>query len=85
MGRSIGRPAGEGRHLVRYTNPITGVVSPTSQYINEQGIKKVITTKDVEYKVDGEWLKSHLVPHKREMMKKNLNTKKGFMLNTLEI
>ena len=83
MGRSIGRPAGGGRHLVRYTNPITGVVSPTSQYINEQGIKKVITTKDVEYKVDGEWLKSHLVPHKREMMKKNLNTKKGFMLNTL--
>ena len=32
--------SGSGKHPIRYKNPITGVVSSKSQYIDEQGIKK---------------------------------------------
>ena len=79
----MGRIMGSGKYPMRYINPITGVISPTSQYVNEQGIKKGITSKYIEYKIDGEWLKSYLAPHVREAIRKNLNTKKGYMLNML--
>ena len=70
---------GSGKYPMRYTNPITGAISPTSQYVNEQGIKKQINTKYREYEVNGEWLKSHLAPHVRETLRKNLTTKQGYM------
>jgi len=79
----MGRPTGWGKYPVRYTNPITGVISLESQYVNEQGIKKRITSKYREYEVNGEWLKSHLAPHVRETVRKNQNTKKGYMLSML--
>ena len=70
---------GSGKYPVRYTNPITGAISPTSHYVNKQGIKKQINTKYREYEVNGEWLKSHLAPHVRETLRKNLTTKQGYM------
>ena len=79
----MSRPAGWGKYPMRYTNPITGVISSNSQYVNEQGIEKQITTRYQEYKVNGEWLKSHLAPHVREGKRTNLNTKKGYLLNML--
>jgi len=72
--------AGSGKHPIRYTHPITGVVSPQSWYINEQGIRKNISSKYMEYQVDDKWVKSKLVPHLREYNKKYYNSKKGFML-----
>ena len=74
---------GSGKYPMRYINPITGVISPTSQYVNEQGIKKQISTKYREYEVNGEWLKPHLAPHVRETIRKILNTKQGYMLYIL--
>jgi hypothetical protein len=76
----MGRTMGSGKYPMRYINPITGAISPTSQYVNKQGMKKQITTKYQEYKVNGEWLKSHLAPHVRETIRKILNTKQGYML-----
>jgi len=75
----MGRIMGSGKYPVRYTNPITGAISPTSHYVNKQGIKKQINTKYREYEVNGEWLKSHLAPHVRETLRKNLTTKQGYM------
>jgi len=72
--------SGTGKHPIRYTNPITGVVSLQSRYINEQGIRKVISSKYMEYQVEGKWVKKKLVPHLREYNKKYLSSKKGFML-----
>ena len=74
------RTSGSGKHPIRYTNPITGVVSSQSTYINEEGIRKNITSKYMEYQVDGKWVKSKLVPHLREYSIKYYNSKKGFML-----
>ena len=74
----MGRSSGSGKHPVRYINPITGVASSESRYIDEQGIKKRITTKYVEYMVGGEWIKAGFVPHIRESIKKSLNSKKGY-------
>ena len=74
------RTSGSGKHPIRYTNPITGVVSLQSRYINEQGIRKVISSKYMEYQVEGKWVKKKLVPHLREYNKKYLSSKKGFML-----
>lgn len=79
----MGRTMGSGKHPRRYINPITGVISPTSFYINEQGIKKLISPKYIEFKVGDKWLKPHLVPFVRESKKKYLNTKKGFFLKVL--
>ena len=79
----MGRIMGSGKYPVRYTNPITGAISPTSHYVNKQGIKKRITTKYQEFEVNGEWLKPHLAPHVREMVRKNLNTKQGYVLYML--
>ncbi len=79
----MGRIMGSGKYPMRYINPITGAISPTSQYVNEQGIKKQISTKYQEYEVNGEWLKSHLAPHVRETIRKILNTKQGYMLYIL--
>jgi hypothetical protein len=76
--------SGSGKHPIRYKNPITGVVSSKSQYIDEQGIKKRITTKYQEYMVDGEWIKPSFVPHRRERIKKFSNSKNGFFCNLLK-
>ena len=76
----MGRIMGSGKYPVRYTNPITGAISPTSQYVNKQGIKKQIPTKYQEYEFNGEWQKPHLAPHIRETKRKILNTKQGYML-----
>ena len=72
--------SGTGKHPIRYTNPITGVVSLQSRYINEQGIRKLISSKYMEYQVEGKWVKKKLVPHLREYNKIYLSSKKGFML-----
>ena len=73
--------SGSGKHPIKYTHPITGVVSLQSWYINEQGIKKNISSKYTEYLVGGKWVKSKLVPHLREYSIKYYSSKKGFMLN----
>ena len=77
-----GRTRALGVEDIRYTNPITGVVSSQSQYIDEQGVKKTVSKP--EYKINGEWVKSGYAPHIRENMKKFMNSKKGYfcaMLN----
>ena len=66
---------------IRYINPITGVISSTSQYIDEQGIKKPVSKK--EYKINGEWVKKGEAPHNRESSKKSYNSKKGFLCKKL--
>jgi len=73
--------SGRGKHPIRYTNPITSVVSTQSYYINEEGIKKNISSKYIEYQVDGKWVTQKLVPHLRENNIKYYSSKKGFMLN----
>ena len=81
----MGRSRGSGKHPIRYINPITGVASSSSQYVDEQGIKKSnVNSKYLEYLVDGEWIKPGLVPHIRESVRKSLSTKKGFMLKILK-
>ena len=65
---------------VRYTNPITGVISSTSQYINEQGIKK---NNKLEYRVNGEWVSAGNVPHQRKNQRNFYNSKKGFFCKKL--
>ena len=76
----MGRISGSGKYPIRYTNPITGVASSQSWYIDEQGIKKVLCSKKyMEYKVNGEWVKPKLVPHLREWQTKYISSKKGFM------
>ena len=80
----MGRSRAPGVEDIRYKNPITGVVSSQSQYIDEQGIKKPIPGKYLEYMVDGEWIKPGFVPHIRESVKKTLSTKKGFLLKILK-
>ena len=77
----MARISGTGKHPIRYTNPITDVVSLQSWYINEQGIKKNISSKYMEYQVDDKWVKATLVPHLREYSQKYYSSKKGFMLN----
>jgi len=72
--------SGTGKHPIRYTHPITGVVSSQSWYINEEGIRKNITSKYMEYQVEGKWVTRKLVPHLREYNQKYYNSKKGFML-----
>ncbi len=74
------RTSGSGKHPIRYTHPITGVVSTQSTYINEEGIRKHISSKYMEYQVGGKWVKSKLVPHLREYSIKYYSSKKGFML-----
>ena len=79
-----GRPRAPGVEDIRYTNPITGVTSSTSQYINEQGIKKAGIR---EYKINGGWVKKDEAPHQRASHKQWDNTKKGFFckkLNAIE-
>ena len=77
----MGRISGNGKYPIRYTNPITGVASSQSWYIDEQGIKKILCSKKyMEYKVNGEWVKPKLVPHLREWQTKYISSKKGFML-----
>ena len=85
MGRpKAGRPRAPGVEDIRYKNPITGVVSSQSQYIDEQGIKKTITSKYQEYMIDGEWIKPGFVPHLRESAKKFGKSKNGFLCNLLK-
>ena len=76
----LGRPRAPGVEDVRYTNPITGVTSSTSQYINEQGIKKASTR---EYKINGGWVKKGEAPHQRASHKQWDNSKKGFFCKKL--
>jgi hypothetical protein len=65
---------------IRYTNPITGVISSTSWYINEQGIKK---NNKPEYRVNGEWVSAGNVPHQRKNQRNFYNSKKGFFCKKL--
>ena len=64
----MGRPRSPGVEDIRYTNPITGDISPTSRYLNEQGIKK---NNKPEYRVNGEWVSAGNVPHQRKNQSKN--------------
>ena len=79
-----GRPNGSGIYPIRYTNPITGVASSQTWYLDEQGVKKIITTSNIEHLVNNKWVKCHLAPHIRETQKTYLNTKKGFMLKMMK-
>jgi len=72
----MGRPRAPGVEDIRYINQITGDISSKSQYINEQGIKKLCKP---EYKVNGEWVSASDAPHARENNKKSLNSKKGYL------
>ena len=65
---------------IRYINPITGVISSTSWYLNEQGIKKASTR---EYKINGGWVKKGEAPHQRASHKQWENSKKGFFCKKL--
>ena len=75
--------SGSGIHPIRYTNPITGVVSSLSYYLDEQGVKKRTPSKYLEYMVDGEWVKPGFVPHIRKNMKKSYDSKKGHFCTIL--
>ena len=65
---------------IRYINPITGVISSKSQYIDEQGIRKKCYR---EYKINGEWVKQGNAPHNRENQKKSYSSKNGFFCGKL--
>ncbi len=56
----MGNSRAPGVEDIRYTNPITGVISSKSAYTNEQGIKK---NNKPEYKVNGEWVSAGNAPH----------------------
>ena len=76
----MGNSRAPGVEDIRYTNPITGDISPTSWYLNEQGIKK---NNKPEYRVNGEWLSACNVPHKRVSQKQWGNSKKGYFCKKL--
>lgn len=76
----MGRPRAPGVEDIRYTNPITGVISSTSMYLNEQGIKK---NNKPEYRVNGEWLSAGDVPHQRKNQRNFYNSKRGFFCKKL--
>ncbi len=80
MGNSRRAP---GIEDIRYTNPITGVTSSTSQYINEQGIKKKMPTHKMEYKINGGWVKNSEAPHNRKIQRNFSNSKKGYFCKKL--
>ena len=69
-GRSLGYP-------IRYKNPLTGVVSSNSMYI-ENGISKKINTHLMEYQINGKWTPFNHVPVNREKVKKYRSSKQGF-------
>ena len=73
----MGRHRSPGIEDIRYINPITGVISSKSRYIDEQGTKKIIPTHKKEYKVNGKWIKPSFVPYFRESRKQSINTKRG--------
>ena len=74
----MSRARSPGVEDIRYTNPITGVKSSESRYIDEQGIKQSIPTHKTEYKFKGEWIKPNLLPSNRDSMRKSLNSKRGY-------
>ena len=76
----MGRPRAPGVEDIRYINQITGAISPTSMYLNEQGIKKPFKP---EYKVNGEWVSAGNAPHKRVSHKQWNNSKKGYFCKKL--
>ena len=76
----MGKSRAPGVEDIRYTNPITGVISSTSRYINEQGIKK---NNKPEYRVNGEWLSAGNVPHQRKNQRNFYNSKRGFFCKKL--
>jgi len=76
----MGKSRAPGVEDIRYTNPITGVISSTSRYINEQGIKK---NNKPEYRVNGEWLSAGDVPHQRKNQRNFYNSKRGFFCKKL--
>ena len=76
----MGRPRAPGVEDIRYTNQITGDISSTSWYLNEQGIKKRYKP---EYKVNGEWVKRGEAPHQRENQRNFSNSKKGYFCSKL--
>ena len=78
----MGRHKAPGVEDIRYTNPITGVISSTSQYINEQGIKK---RNAAEYKINGGWVKASLAPHQRKNQRNSYNSKNGFFCRKLGV
>jgi len=76
----MGRPRAPGVEDIRYINQITGDISSTSGYLNEQGIKKRYKP---EYKVNGEWVKKGEAPHQRENQRNFSNSKKGYFCSKL--
>ena len=76
----MGKSRAPGVEDIRYTNPITGVISSTSRYINEQGIKK---NNKPEYRVNGEWVSAGNVPHQRKNQRNFYNSKRGFFCKKL--
>ena len=80
----MGRHRAPGVEDMRYTNPITNVVSSSPWYTDEHGIKKSIPSNKKEYKINGEWLKPHFAPHIREGRKKSLNSKRGYFCARLD-
>ena len=84
----MGRPRSPGVEDIRYINPITGVASSSCQYVDEQGIKKIIPSHKREYKItggNGEWVKAGNAPHNRENQKKSFNSKNGFFCRKLGV
>ena len=79
----MSRARSPGVEDIRYTNPITGVASSESRYIDEQGIKQSIPTHKIEYKFKGEWIKPNLLPSNRDSTRKSLNSKRGYFCSKL--
>ena len=69
---------GGGAYPVQYRNPLTGITSDCSYYIDEQGNKKDASI--YKFFVEGEWVTARNAPHNRETLRKYSNTKRGFMV-----
>jgi len=72
------RTRGSGKHPIRYTNPITGVLSENSRYTDEQGNKKNATATSCF--VEGKWVSMRNTPQYRETNTIYQNSKRGYML-----
>jgi len=69
---------GGGTYPIQYRNPLTGVISDCSYYIDEQGRKK--QSSAYKFLDNGEWVTSRNAPHNRETLRKYSNTKRGYMV-----
>ena len=69
---------GGGTYPIQYRNPLTGVISDCSYYIDEQGRKK--QSSAYKFLDNGEWVTSRNAPHNRETLRKYHNTKRGYLV-----